>query len=152
MSSEDQMSEAQINECRDKFKMFDSEGRGTITVRELGVVMRQLGVNPTDEELQEMIQEVDESGEGEITFQQFISIMAHKMKDADSEQGTLEAFRVFDKERTGFISRGELKSILMTMGQLMTEEEAEDLLEETQSNPEGNIDYMQFVKSLFQSL
>ncbi len=66
--------------------------------------------------------------------------------------GTLEAFRVFDKERTGFISRTELKQVLVSMGETMTDEEAEDLLKETIVNPDGNIDYMAFVKNLFQNL
>ena len=52
---EEQLSEAQILEIRDAFKMFDSEGRGYITANELGVVMRQLGVSSTPEELLEMI-------------------------------------------------------------------------------------------------
>ena len=77
---EDQLSEALILECRNAFKMFDTEGRGAITAAELGVVMRQLGVASTPQELQEMIQEVDESREGEVNFQQFLTIMAHKMK------------------------------------------------------------------------
>ena len=48
--------------------MFDKDGDGTITAKELGVVMRQLGLNPTEEELLEMIKEVDENGDGEINF------------------------------------------------------------------------------------
>ncbi len=52
---EDQLSEDQINECRETFKMFDKDGDGTITAKELGIVMRQLGLNPTEDELQEMI-------------------------------------------------------------------------------------------------
>ena len=49
------MSEDQINECRETFKMFDKDGDGTITCKELGIVMRQLGLNPTEDELLEMI-------------------------------------------------------------------------------------------------
>ena len=60
--------------------MFDKDGDGTITAKELGVVMRQLGMNPSEEELNEMIKEVDEDGDGAINFQEFLSIMAHKMK------------------------------------------------------------------------
>ena len=77
---EDQLTEDQINECRESFKMFDKDGDGTITAKELGIVMRQLGLSPTDGELQEMIQEVDEDGNGEINFSEFLTIMAHKMK------------------------------------------------------------------------
>ena len=77
---EEQLSEEQIKEFRETFQMFDGEGKGTITAKELGVVMRQLGLNPAEEELQEMVKEVDEQGDGEINFQQFLAIMAHKMK------------------------------------------------------------------------
>lgn len=77
---EDQLSEDQINECRETFKMFDKDGDGTISAKELGIVMRQLGLNPTEDELLEMIQEVDEDGNGEINFTEFLTIMAHKMK------------------------------------------------------------------------
>lgn len=52
---EDQLSEDQINECRETFKMFDKDGDGTITAKELGIVMRQLGLNPTEDEVHEMI-------------------------------------------------------------------------------------------------
>ncbi|CDW81015.1 calmodulin [Stylonychia lemnae] len=132
--------------------MFDKDGDGTITAKELGIVMRQLGLNPTEDELLEMIQEVDEDGNGEINFTEFLTIMAHKMKDADTELGTLEAFRVFDKERTGFISKTELKNIIMNLGETMAEEEAEELLQEAEVNPDGNVDYMSFVKGLFSNL
>ena len=73
-------------------------------------------------------------------------------RDADTELGTLEAFRVFDKERTGFITKHELKNILINMGETMQEEEAEELLQEAEINAEGNIDYLSFVKGLFSNL
>ncbi len=73
-------------------------------------------------------------------------------RDADTELGTLEAFRVFDKERTGFISKAELKNIIMNMGETMAEEEADELLLEAEENADGNVDYMAFVKGLFSNL
>eukprot|EP00349_Pseudokeronopsis_sp_Brazil_P008132 CAMPEP_0202970154 /NCGR_PEP_ID=MMETSP1396-20130829/16148_1 /ASSEMBLY_ACC=CAM_ASM_000872 /TAXON_ID= /ORGANISM="Pseudokeronopsis sp., Strain Brazil" /LENGTH=97 /DNA_ID=CAMNT_0049698493 /DNA_START=48 /DNA_END=341 /DNA_ORIENTATION=+ len=97
--------------------MFDKDGSGTITDKELGYVMKSLGMNPSNDEIQDMMQEVNENGHGEINFAEFLTIMAHKMKDADTEFGTLEAFRVFDKDRSGFISRNELKNILMELGE-----------------------------------
>ena len=42
--------------------MFDRDGNGNITTRELGSVMRSLGFNPTDHELQVMINAVDYDG------------------------------------------------------------------------------------------
>ena len=42
--------------------MFDKDGDGTISTKELGIVMRSLGQNPTEQELQEIINEVDIDG------------------------------------------------------------------------------------------
>lgn len=53
---------------------------GTITTKELGTVMRSLGQNPTEAELQDMISEVDADGNGTIDFPEFLNLMARKMK------------------------------------------------------------------------
>ena len=44
------------------FDLFDPDGDGTITTLELGTVMRVIGQNPTEAELQDMVNEVDEDG------------------------------------------------------------------------------------------
>ena len=49
-------------EYRDAFKFFDKDGNGFITTRELGAIMRSLGQNPTEIELQDMVNEVDYDG------------------------------------------------------------------------------------------
>ena len=54
--------------------------------------MRSLGQNPTEAELQDMINEVDADGNGTIDFPEFLTMMARKMKDADSEEEIREAF------------------------------------------------------------
>lgn len=53
---------------------------GTITTKELGTVMRSLGQNPTEAELQDMVNEVDADGNGTIDFPEFLNLMAKKMK------------------------------------------------------------------------
>ena len=51
----DQLTEEQIAEFKEAFSLFDKDGDGTITTKELGTVMRSLGQNPTEAELQDMI-------------------------------------------------------------------------------------------------
>lgn len=51
-----------ILEFKEAFALFDKDGDGTITTKELGTVMRSLGQNPTEAELQDMINEVDVDG------------------------------------------------------------------------------------------
>ena len=58
---------------------------GQITTKELGTVMRSLGQNPSESELQDMINEVDADNNGTIDFPEFLTMMARKMKDTDSE-------------------------------------------------------------------
>jgi len=53
-----------------------------------------LGQNPTEAELQDMINEVDADGNGTIDFPEFLTMMARKMKDTDSEEEIKEAFKV----------------------------------------------------------
>uniref|UniRef100_A0A286XWI9 EF-hand domain-containing protein n=1 Tax=Cavia porcellus TaxID=10141 RepID=A0A286XWI9_CAVPO len=58
----DRLTEEQIAEFKEAFPLFDKDGDGTITTKELGTVLRSLGQNPTEAELQDMINEVDADG------------------------------------------------------------------------------------------
>ena len=68
--------------------MFSVFVSGTITTKELGTVMRSLGQNPTEAELQDMINEVDADGNGTIDFPEFLALMARKMKVERNDHGT----------------------------------------------------------------
>ena len=69
----DSLPEDKITECREVFDLFDKDKDGSITTKELGDVMRALGANPTNTELQEMIAEVDKDNSGKIEFNEFLS-------------------------------------------------------------------------------
>lgn len=73
----------------------DKDGDGSITASELGVVMKGMGQNPTDTELQQMINEVDADGNGKIDFAEFVTLMARKMNNTDKDSEIFEAFKVF---------------------------------------------------------
>lgn len=70
-----QLSDEQIAEFKEAFSLFDKDGDGTITTKELGTVMRSLGQNPTQAELQDMIREVDVDGNGTIDFPEFLTMV-----------------------------------------------------------------------------
>merc|ERR1712203_935642 len=124
---------------------FDKDGDGTITTKELGTVMRSLGQNPTEAELQDMINEVDADGNGTIDFPEFLTMMARKMKDTDSEEEIREAFRVFDKDGNGFISAAELRHVMTNLGEKLTDEEVDEMIREADIDGDGQVNYEEFV-------
>jgi len=89
---------------------------GVITTQELGNVMRSLGQNPTEADLQDMIREVDAGGEGTITLEKYLAIMANKMHDISPEDEIKKAFEVFDKSGTGRISAADLREVMTGLG------------------------------------
>jgi calmodulin len=127
------------------FSLFDKDGDGTITTKELGTVMRSLGQNPTEAELQDMINEVDADGNGTIDFPEFLTMMARKMKDTDSAEEIKEAFKVFDKDGNGFISAAELRHIMTNLGEKLTDEEVDEMIREADVDGDGQINYDEFV-------
>ena len=97
----DFLTEEQTAEFKEAFTLFDKDGDGTISTKELETVMTSLGQKPTLAELEMMIKEVDIDGNGEIDFGEFLTMMANKLKETDMEEDIREAFRVFDKQNCG---------------------------------------------------
>ncbi|XP_073270438.1 calmodulin-7-like [Primulina huaijiensis] len=142
----EQLTGDQISEFKEAFSLFDKDGDGCITTKELGTVMRSLGQNPTEAELQDMINEVDADGNGTIDFPEFLNLMARKMKDTDSEEELKEAFRVFDKDQNGFISAAELRHVMTNLGEKLTDEEVDEMIREADVDGDGQINYEEFLK------
>lgn len=138
----------QLQEFEAAFNQFDSDKDGHITMQELGTMMRSIGQNPTEIELKEMIEEVDQDKDNVIDFNEFVLMMMKTIHDLDSEERTLEAFKVFDRDGSGVIRVSELKNIMMQLGEPISEAEADDLLQ-LANQEEGLIDYVEFVKTIF---
>lgn len=119
--------------------------------------MRSLGQNPSESELQDMINEVDADNNGTIDFPgtgphtaptmrltltiiEFLTMMARKMKDTDSEEEIREAFKVFDRDNNGFISAAELRHVMTSIGEKLTDDEVDEMIREADQDGDGRID------------
>merc|ERR1739838_1133009 len=95
--------------------------------------MKMLGQNPSREELDAIIEEVDEDVSGSIDFEEFLVMMVRLLKEdqaGKSEEELSECFRVFDKNGDGMIDRDEFAEILRSTGESITDEEIDELLKD----------------------
>ena len=70
-----------------------------------------MGQNPTEDELLALVMEVDINGDGTIDFDEFLGMMKQKAHEVDEDSDLKEAFRIFDRDRNGYIDRKELKKV-----------------------------------------
>uniref|UniRef100_A0A3Q1AXV3 Troponin C, skeletal muscle n=1 Tax=Amphiprion ocellaris TaxID=80972 RepID=A0A3Q1AXV3_AMPOC len=132
------LSEEMLAEFKAAFDMFDTDGGGDISTKELGTVMRMLGQNPTREELDEIIEE-------------FLVMMVRLLKEdqaGKSEEELAECFRVFDKNGDGYIDRDEFALIIRSTGESISEEEIDELLKDGDKNADGMLDFDEFLKMM----
>ncbi|EDW34519.1 GL21535 [Drosophila persimilis] len=140
-----ELTEEQIAEFKEAFALFDKDGSGSITTRELGILMRSLGQNPTEAELQDLVNEVDIDGNGEIDFNEFCQMMGKQMRDTDTEEEMREAFKIFDRDLDGFISPAELRFVMINLGEKVSDEEIDEMIREADFDGDGLINYEEFV-------
>ena len=103
--------------------------------------MRSLGQNPTEQQIQDMLNEVDSDGSGSIEFPEFLLLMALHTNHELTEEEVLEAFRVFDKDPDGNIPEAELRNALAHCGEEITEEEIDELIYAGDVDRNGAFDY-----------
>jgi calmodulin len=140
------LSEEQLEELKEAFAVYDLDGDGKITTRELGSVMRALGNNPTEAEILNFIKEIDTNKDGSICFNEFAAFMKDKYKKIDSPEDIIEAFRVFDVEGKGYITVEELRNAMTNLGEKLTEKEVKEMIMEADFDGDGVINYSDFVR------
>ncbi|XP_021060732.1 myosin light chain 6B [Mus pahari] len=141
----------QLEEFREAFELFDRVGDGKILYSQCGDLMRALGQNPTNAEVLKVLgnPKNEELKSRRVDFETFLPMLQAVAKNRD--QGTyedyLEGLRVFDKEGNGKVMGAELRHVLTTLGEKMTEEEVETVLAGHEDS-NGCINYEAFLKHI----
>ncbi|XP_069049630.1 centrin-1 [Lepisosteus oculatus] len=141
-----ELTEELRQEIREAFELFDTDGSGHIDVKELKVAMRALGFEPKKEEIKRMITEIDKEGTGKIDFNEFLAVMTQKMAEKDSKEEILKAFRLFDDDETGKISFRNLKRVAKELGENLTDEELQEMIDEADRDGDGEVNEQEFLR------
>ena len=140
------LTEEQKQEIREAFDLFDTDGSGSIDAKELKVAMRALGFEPKKEEIKKMIADIDTDGSGTIDFNEFLEMMTAKMSERDPMEEIIKAFRLFDDDETGKISFKNLKRVAKELGENMTDEELQEMIDEADRDGDGEVSEEEFIR------
>merc|ERR1711988_948769 len=141
------LTENQVSELKEVFTLFDRDEDGFIT-SELQTVLRSLGQDPTDVELQDLVNDVDSDQDGSIDFPEFLAMMSKQMKETDVEAEIEAAFKMFDKNGDGFISANELKTVMHGLQEKLTERDVQAMIKAADDDKDGLVNYQEFVKMM----
>ena len=108
--------------------------------------MQKLGLNPTPEELKEIIEDIDKDNDGTIDYSEFLRLMSTKLKDAQTEEELLEAFKVFDTKNKQRFGEAELREICTRLKCEFTPEEIKEMIAVADINGDGYIEFEEFVR------
>ncbi|XP_032487843.1 LOW QUALITY PROTEIN: centrin-4-like [Phocoena sinus] len=142
------LNETKKQEIKEDFDLFDVVGSGTRDVKELNIAMWALGFEPKKEEIKKMIAEIDKEGIGTISFEDFLAIMSVKMSEKDEKEEILKAFKLFDDDNTGSISLNNIKGVAKELGENLTDDELQEVLDEADHDGDGEINEEEFLRMM----
>ncbi|XP_065168160.1 myosin-2 essential light chain isoform X1 [Atheta coriaria] len=134
-----------VEEFQEAFQLFDSRGDGKIHVSQIGDALRALGQNPTESDVKKYT--FQHKSDERVSFEVFLPIYQQisKGRIPDTADDFIEGLRHFDKDGNGYISSAELRHLLSTLGEKLTDDEVEQLLQ-GQEDSQGNVNYEDFVR------
>ena len=132
------LSSEEVDEIKQAFDLFDTNGTGKIDPKELKAAMQSLGFdskNPTIYQLKADLDTPESERNGGITFDDFVDAINDKLGDKESKEGIRRIFDLFiDDPNADTITLSSLKKISKELGENMSDEELKDMLERASKN------------------
>jgi calcium-dependent protein kinase len=146
-----QLEEKEIKALRDTFTQLDDNGDGFLTHQELKDGLLKAGIKEIPPDLQQIMEQVDSDGSGKIDYTEFLAATLDK-KVYIQEDVCWAAFRVFDRNGDGKISKEEMKMVLGddSVGDAMHKDAQtiKAIIEEIDTNGDGEIDFPEFMQMM----
>jgi len=144
-------SDDQKIEFKEAFSLFDRTGDDKIFLAQAGDVFRALGQNPTNQEVAKVLgnPSKEDLNVKRLTFEEFLPMLQSisKNREQGSYEDFVEGLRVFDKDGNGMIMGAELRHVLITMGERLTDAEIDQLIQGHEDNG-GMVNYEDFIRTI----
>ena len=101
--------------------------------------------------MQELINEVDKDGNGEIDFFEFVAVLVKERAENQSKDEIMAVFRTLDERGCGYLTPDELRHIMRNLGEPLEEKEIDDIIREVDSDGNGEIDFEEFCSIMIPS-
>merc|ERR1712228_786010 len=116
--------------------------------REARIAMSRLGEEPSDKEFLKFMNEVDPHTRGVVDFQHFVKLMSRFDHNMVTEDELVNAFKIFDKDRSGSIDAIEMQELMKKLGFPMSPLEAHAMISEADDDDSGEVGYSEFVNKI----
>lgn len=146
-----QLDDEQISELRQIFRSFDRNNDGSLTQLELGSLLRSLGLKPSPDQLENLIQKADTNNNGLIEFSEFVGLVAPELlpeKSPYTEEQLKQLFKLFDRDGNGYITAAELAHSMAKLGHALTAEELTGMIKEADTDGDGRISFQEFSQAI----
>lgn len=145
IKQKNELTDQQKSDIKEAFDLFDSGGVGKINIKDLKIVLHSLGQDQTKEEMEKIITDMDCDGQGHISFQQFLELMSTKIEEKNTPEDVMKAFRLFDDDNEGKITLKNLKRVSDELGENLTDEELQEMIDEASTSGDGGISLDDFL-------
>ena len=141
------LDEEAMEEIKEAFNLFDTEGKGNIDVRELKAAFRALGFQVKKSEIRQMFIDMDKDlSSATVGFDEFVEMVTPRMLNRDSREEIMKVFALFDDDNTGAISFKNLKRVATELGENLTDEELQEMVDEADRDGDGVINEEEFYR------
>ena len=128
-------------ELKSAFDLFDKNKDGILSTAELGSVLKNIGLSPTEEELNDIINEVDMDGNGTIDYDEFLKLLSRSKSEQDD---LLTTFNLFDFGKKGYIEVKDIMQLYEGFGVMMKLKEAKDIIAQLDLDKDGKVNFEDF--------
>ncbi|ELU13837.1 hypothetical protein CAPTEDRAFT_222115 [Capitella teleta] len=141
-----------LAELKEAFMLFDYNKSGVISNQDIGSLIRSVGLKPSQSEVSEIVNQAGGTGQ-EIDLQTLVALISRIVTNPPSERpdDLINMFRMYDTDGRGAISVKEMQHLLTTVGEKLTDHEAEELMRVSGCVQGGGmVNYEKFVKVILQ--